>query len=157
MKRTFFATAIVAVFTGILFAQSPNQRKNEVPNEDISRVLMDLQRQEDDAEIKKDTVALKRILSDDFSMTIPAGTKVTKADYIKAMEQVSEPDMTFKGYVYDDFRAKRFGDAAIANYTVTFTYQDKAGKEEKRRFRNTVFWAMQNGSWRTATWCSTPF
>lgn len=156
MKSLLLSTVIAALLAGPAFTQSADQKKKGAGNADLTQLLMTLTRQEDEAEMKRDTATVGRLLADDFVITTPSGTKVTKAEYLKAVQQPQDPDHAVKGYAYEDFEVHRHGDTAVANYVLTMPRQDRTGKETAERLRPTMVLVRKNGSWRVVTFCVTP-
>jgi ketosteroid isomerase-like protein len=156
MKSLLLSTVIAVVLACPVVAQTADQKRKGADDADLTEVLMALTRQEDEAEIKRDTATVRRLLADDFVVTDPSGAKITKAEYLKNVEQPPEAYQGVKGYTYEDFKVYRHGDTAVANYVLTMTRQDKTGKETAERMRPTVVWVKKNGSWQVVTFCITP-
>lgn len=146
-KKVLF-TAVSLALLGLCVSVASAQKPADISKtKDLERTLMELQRQEDQAEIKKDFAALDRLLTDDFIIFI--GKVITKAEIIaelKADKEVSPaPDVK-----YDDPRVRDFGNTAVIDYAVTFTYHNATGKEIINRFRIMVVWVKQKGQWKQA-------
>lgn len=155
MKCLFLAAIIAVALAVPNIAQSTDKKKGG-SDTDLTQTLMALTRQEDEAEMKRDTATVSLMLADDFVVTRPDGARVTKADYVKVLAQMPESEMTVKGYNYEDFKVHRYGDTAVANYVLTMIRRGKDGKDESERLRPTVVWVKQNGTWRVVTFCATP-
>ena len=125
-----------AMFVAVLW--QPNR------TEDTSTVLMDLQRQEEDAEMKKDMVTLDRLFADDFFTVEPDGKVVGKAAYLARIR--NDASITNASVDYADVVVHRYGETAVVNYRVRFGYTARANE-----FRVTVVWVRKANTWRTVT------
>ena len=108
--------------------------------DDVAQVLMDLQRQEEEAEMAKDLAAMDRIFADDAIVTREDGTVLGKTQFLEATGAV--PAGAYTSFEYADVVAHRYGDAAVVSYRATF--------DRISEYRVTVVWILQQGAWRTA-------
>jgi ketosteroid isomerase-like protein len=114
----------------------------------LAQVVMDLQRQEDDAEAHGDAAALGRVLADDFFAVTPTGDVEHKAEYIARITRLDpRPAAIFQ---YSAITVRAYGDTALATYRVDFKYPNVTAA-----FRITVVWVKQGETWRTVTWAPT--
>lgn len=114
----------------------------------LEQELMQLQHTVDEAETKKDLVALDRLLSDNYIFTAPNGAisdKKQLIDDIKNAEPGAEQTIN-----YDEAKVYAYGNTAVVSYLLIVKGQDKAGKEYTNRYRNTVIWVKQQKQWRMA-------
>ena len=130
-----------AMFVAVLW--QPNR------TEDVGQLLMDLQRQEDEAEMKKDMVTLDRIFADDFFTVEPDGKVVGKAAYLARIR--NDASITNASVAYEDVVVHRYGETAVVNYRVRFSYTARANE-----FRVTVVWVRKANTWRTVTFHWSP-
>jgi ketosteroid isomerase-like protein len=117
--------------------------------EDSGNMLMDLQRQEDEAEMKKDMATLDRMFADDFFVVEPDGRVVNKTAYLARIK--NDGSIANASIDYEDVVVHRYGETAIVNYRVKFGYAARADA-----FRVTVVWVRQANRWQTATFHWSP-
>src|SRR5262245_28797208 len=143
MSRIALAIGLVVILTSSALAQTAPRPAS--PNGDLEQTWMELQRQEDNAEMNQDTATLDRILADNFFTVEGNGTVVNRANYIARFRSTAatNPDAT---YDYSDVTVNNYGDAAVVNYRVRFRYPAAVGQ-----FRVTVVWVKQGDAWKTAT------
>jgi ketosteroid isomerase-like protein len=114
----------------------------------LQEELMKLQRAQDDAEEKKDVVALDRILSENFIFTSPSGSLTNKKKFLEEVKADSSETET--SISYDEIRTFDYGRTAVVNYLLMVKGREKDGKDFTNRYRNTVVWAKERGRWRMA-------
>ena len=143
MKLMIVLTLLMAPTSSYAQGQSKVSKSSGLAQE-----LMQLQRAEDDAENKKDVVALERLLSDDFIFTAPTGAITDKKQLIEEIKTgEAEAGQTIS---YDEVKAHDYGKSAVVNYLLLVKGVGKEGKEYVNRYRNTVVWIKQQGRWRMA-------
>jgi len=144
MKHLLLLITIV-ITTSFAFGQTTNTATQN--NKELERVLMQLQREQDEAEIKRDMAKLERIFTDDQFATYPMGNIQTKTQYINSLKERT-PSKTDQ-IKYDDVRVNTYGNTAIVNYVVTFSNSSEKDTPP-RKYRNTVVWVKQGNDWKTA-------
>ena len=148
MKRAFllmFALIFFAAFEAD--AQSKTDQK-------LTQEFMRLQRLQDEAEAKKDFAALDRFFNDDFVFIAANGKIYDKKTFLDELKADTEP-LPDEMLEYEDFMARGYGKTAIVNYILVVKGKDKDGKDYANRYRMSVIWVKQNGSWRIANFHST--
>jgi ketosteroid isomerase-like protein len=112
----------------------------------LEQELMRLQNAVDEAETKKDFVALDRLLTDSYIFTAPNGAISDKKQLIEDIKNAPpEVGQTIK---YDDIKVYDYGNTAVINCLLTVKGQDKDGKDYTNRYRNTITWIKQQDRWR---------
>jgi ketosteroid isomerase-like protein len=91
-----------------------------------------------------DTVALDRILADDFTFTDPHGAPATKAFWLN---EISEERLVFDSIDLHDLDIKVIGDTALANGQLTMHARSKHGGYNGR-YHYTDVYVKQDGRWR---------
>ena len=143
MKRILVITILIVAVSLYVQGQSKDRR-----DKDLQQELMRLQREQFEAEDKRDIAALDRILSDDFFFTAPNGAVSNKKKFIEDVKSNNEPE-TGETINYDDITTHDYGKTAVVSYLLIVNGHDKDGKDNTSRYRNTVVWVKQ-GSWRMA-------
>src|SRR3954471_17956560 len=88
---------------------------------------------------KGNVTRFEEILADDFMMSIPDGSLLDKAEFLKRTAQ----PVTISGVVTEDVRIRLLGDFAIIHARFNSRWAD--GKP--RRGRYTDNWARRDGTW----------
>ena len=96
------------------------------------------------AQINADTVALKRIYSDDFIGVGPSGTVRTKPQVIS---DFTSGALKFQSITTDEVQVRVYENTAVETGLSTMVGQDK-GKAVPRDTRFTRVWVKQQGRWR---------
>jgi hypothetical protein len=143
MKRMTIQTRGLAAAMFIAVLWQPSR------TEDVGHVLMDLQQQEDEAEMKKDMVTLDRIFADDFFTVEADGKVVGKAAYLARIK--NDSSITNASIAYEDVVVRRYGETAVVNYRVRFGYTGRTNE-----FRVTAVWVRHANTWRTVTFHWSP-
>jgi ketosteroid isomerase-like protein len=89
------------------------------------------------------TVALDRILADDFTFTDPHGAPATKEFWLK---EISEGRLAFDSIDLHNLDVKVIGDTALANGQLTMHARSKQGGYNGR-YHYTDVYVKQNGHW----------
>lgn len=112
------------------------------------------QRAQYEAEAKKDVAALDRFFDDDFIFVAANGAVY---DRKKFLDEIKGDDSPPSGntVAYEDFRARAYGKTAIVNYAPVVSGKDKDGKDFANRYRMSVVWIKQKGSWRITSFHAT--
>ena len=143
MKRILVVPVVIVAAWCNAEAQSKVGTKKTIEQE-----LMQLQRAADEAEDKKDVVALDRLLTDDYIFTAPSGAITDKKQLIAGVQNdVADAGQTIS---YEDVRTHDYGKAAVVNYLLLVKGRGQDGKDYLNRYRNTVVWVKQQGHWRMA-------
>ncbi len=138
----------------LCLSENTAQGKIEVPQDRgsdnrLEQELMRMQRVVNDAETKKDFVALDRLLTDGYIFTAPGGAI---SDKKKLYEEIKNDDSDYTGQTidFDEIKVYDYGKTAVVNYLMTVKGKDKDGKNYANRFRNTITWVKQQKRWRMA-------
>lgn len=145
MKRVVVVIVFLTV-ANVIAAQSTNQS--------LSQEFIRLQRAEDEAEAKKDLVALDRILNDDFIFIAANGSISDKKKFLDEIKRDESSDSS-ESLSYEDFKVRVHGNTAIVNYVLLVSGKDKNGKDYANRFRISVMWVKQQRDWRMSNFHST--
>lgn len=120
----------------------------------LEQEFIELHRAEEEAEAKRDAAALERLFADDFVFIAANGAFYDKKkfiDEIKADTGTSAPQKL----EYENFRVRTYGKTAMVNYVLVVSGKDKDGKDTVSRFRMSVLWLKQKGTWRITNFHST--
>ena len=88
---------------------------------------------------KGDVKRFEEILADDFMSSIPDGSLLDKAEFLKLTAQ----PVTFNGLVAEDVRIRLLGDFAI----IHGRFDSRSADGKPRRGRYTDNWARRDGTW----------
>ena len=102
------------------------------------------------AELDGDTASLKGILADDFVGVGPRGFTLTREQWIARHESGA---LKYGSFALDEAEVRTYGNAAIVvcRQTATGVYEDANGRYDiDERFRATLVFVRQHGSWRLA-------
>ena len=148
MKQTiFFAIAFVIAATTVA---GQSQNKN------VEQEFMRLHRAEEEAEDKKDFVALDRLLNDDFIFVAANGSISDKKKFLDEIKADDEPSSApQQKLTYEDFKVRVYGKTAIVNFVLLVSGKDKDGKDYANRFRMSVVWVKPNKDWRISNFHAT--
>ncbi len=117
-------------------------------NNSLKQELMQLQRAADEAESKKDSAALDRLLADNYIFTAPTGAISDKKQLIEDIKN-GEPEVG-QTIGYDEVKVYDYGNAAVVNCLMIVEGKGKDGKNYTNRYRNTITWIKQQDRWRMA-------
>jgi len=104
MKTRIFVVVLVFAVTGM--AQTPAQTKSG----SVEQELIKLESDWNEAMVKRDVAFLDRILADNWMSGQSDGTYMTKAQFIA---NVKSGDVLVSSAVFDDFKVRVYGDAAV--------------------------------------------
>jgi beta-lactamase regulating signal transducer with metallopeptidase domain len=113
----------------------------EEPNE--ATIVIALVRETFDAQIRRDTAFLERVLAEDFQGIGPNGEVFNKEQTIAVMRRL---DRQFKKFEVDDFRLKGKEPSIVTNFLFT-AYYDENGKETTAQFYTTLNFLKRQGGW----------
>ena len=148
MKRNLPLIIALFFFAAIgVNAQSKSDNK-------LAQELLRLQRLQFEAEDKKDFAALDRFFNDDFVFIAANGKIIDKKTFLDELKADIEP-ASQQTLDYEDFTARGYGKTSIVNYVLVVKGKNKDGKDYTDRYRMSVIWVKQNGSWRIANFHST--
>ncbi|HYE72518.1 MAG TPA: nuclear transport factor 2 family protein [Blastocatellia bacterium] len=151
------------MFISLASAQSPNgkslpskpsSRSQSKPTEEsrIAEELKQLEREWDDAIVRKDMAALDRIIADDFMLIDDAGRITHKKELL---ERIKSPDLVIKPFETEDVVVRIYGDTAIL--TGHFTQQcEYKGQSFTVRSRYTDVYVRRQGKWKAVSAHSSP-
>jgi ketosteroid isomerase-like protein len=115
-----------------------------IGQKNIDQRIRQLDSERIQAQINADTVALKRIYSDDFIGVGPSGTVRTKPQVIS---DFTSGELKFQSITTDEVQVRVYGNTAVETGKSTMIGQDK-DKVVPRDNRFTRVWVKLNGSWQ---------
>jgi ketosteroid isomerase-like protein len=106
--------------------------------------LLQIEREWQDALVKRDVATIERIEADDYMFTDPEGGVQDKATDIA---QIKTGQLVFDSFKNDDMKVRVYGDAAVvtARSIVKGKFQDEDISGE---YRSTDVFVKQQGRWR---------
>jgi uncharacterized protein (TIGR02246 family) len=110
------------------------------------QALLQLERDWADANVKKDTAALDRILATEFQGNY-AGSAVNKKQMLSALKSAGSKT---ESEVVSEMKAVVFGDRAVVNGLAT-AKSSTAGKDTSGQFRFTETFVKRDGRWQCVT------
>src|SRR5436853_2201772 len=151
MKQTLVAALIALALASVTFGQTKSQTSNRPsPSGTLGRAtgsaLKKLEHDWFDAIARQDTLALSRLMTDDYSATNHEGLTSTKAD---AIEQVKSGTLKIEVSSTDAQKMRVMGTTAI------ITGQAKVN--DQREVSYISVWVNRLGRWRITAWQSTAF
>ena len=149
MKRLILIIAVTVFASSVTFGQAKGKRPARGATAAVERDLRRLEREWFDAIVKRDTLALRRILADDFIATSQDGTSGTKQDIIDSF-RVTTPSIDRIGS--EDFRVRVYGNTAVVTGISSYMRRDQVlGK-----LRHTEVWVRRApGRWQAVSWHAT--
>lgn len=99
------------------------------------------------AELRGDTVALGRILADDFVAVGPRGFMLSKEQWLSRHDS---GNLTYEAFEWDEVTVRIHGDAAvmIGRQTASAVYEDGEVRHEiQDQFRSTLVFVEGQGRW----------
>ncbi len=114
---------------------------------DPGQELLALEREWNDAIMKRDTMRLDRILAGDYVLTTPEGLIVTKGELLEFFRSPEQEAVEVKGVGHDRTSVRVYGDTAVV--ISRFTMKVRAGgRPMETPFQHTDVFVKQRGSWR---------
>ena len=141
MKRMAIAVSMTLFVFGIAVRAQTQARPK---SESVEQELIRLERESNDAWLRRDVEAYARLLADDYIETGPDGDMATKAEELAL---VKSTETTITSAAADDFRVRVYGDAAVVTFRLTFK-KPVDGKETTGRERFTNTWIRRDGRWQ---------
>ncbi|MEP7039262.1 MAG: nuclear transport factor 2 family protein [Acidobacteriota bacterium] len=149
MKQIIILTTVFLI-AAVLSVAAQSKNKN------TEQEFLRLHRAEEEAESKRDIVALDRLLNDDFIFVAANGRVSDKKKFLDEIKGDSEPSSAPQPNLsYEDFKARVYGKTAIVNYVLLVSGKDEAGKDYANRYRMSVVWVKQKGHWRISNFHAT--
>lgn len=149
MKKCIVAVLITLALPSLVFGQTKSQTPSRpsssgTPGRAIESALKKLDRDWFDAMARQDTLALGRLMADDYFATSHEGLTRTKADTI---EQVKSGTLKIESLGADAQKVRVMGTTAIIT--------GEAKVNGQREVNYISVWVNRLGRWRIATWQST--
>jgi hypothetical protein len=138
MKKILFAILIVLAFIQIANAQSPK--------DDILNLVVSL----DNSIVKKDSIKIKSLLSDDFIGTIPTGESFPKAQYIRFHCRPNVGLLSINMIDKDRTSVRLYGNSAIVNRRVNVSKKAPDGSVRNFDVQRIEVCIQQHGNWYIA-------
>ncbi len=144
MKRALLALSLLPL-TNALFAQTKPSK------ESVEQTLLQMEHDWSDADVKKDPVALNRILAEDWIGIDFQGTTMTKADVMKDLKSdLTATDST----ELREMRVRVFGNTALISGRDIEKSQYK-GRDSSGVYVWTDVFVQRNGRWQAVSSQST--
>lgn len=143
--RPFLAfAALVPAFLALSALGSQKPPAKVKPNGGVEQELIRLDQVWNEAEVRGDTAALERLLSDDFVSVGLRGTIQARAE---VLEDFRSGDAKLTSLVADDYRVRIYGETAVMTHRATLkgTYK---GQDISNTYRTTHVWVKQHGRWQ---------
>ena len=141
MKRIAIAVCVVVLVLAVTgIAQTPVQLKSG----SVEQEIIKLENGWNDATVKSDVSFLGQILAEDYTLTQPDGTIVTKAQLLAGLKS-GEQVMTF--VEASDIKVRVYGDAAVGMGLNTEKGQNK-GMDVSGQYQWTDTWVKIAGRWQ---------
>ena len=153
MRRLCAAIMLLVASAPASFVQSQVGDKNAADAQQISveQQLKQVEREWNDAVVRRDVAALERILSDDFMLITAASTVSTKAQLI---DTIKSPDLVIEPFDTQDVSVRVYGDTAVV--TGRFTQKGSyKGKAFSNQFRYTDVYVKRALGWQAVSAQST--
>ena len=107
------------------------------------RQLTKLEREWNDAEVKKDFALIDRVLADDYTDTQPEGGIVTKAQTLASLKSGED---VITSCALSNMKVRVYGDAAVVLYL--YDVKEKfQGKDVSGSYQITDTWVKRQGAW----------
>lgn len=142
MKLMIMWIIIISAASSYADGQSKDTR-----NKKIEQEFLRLHQSEDEAEAKKDIVALDRLFGDDFIFVAANGDVFDKKKFLEDIKNDTEPAAQ-QTISYDNFKARLYGKTAVVNYLLVVKGRSNEGKDYTNRYRTSVIWVKREGNWR---------
>jgi ketosteroid isomerase-like protein len=143
MQRILAVVVPVAVATSLALGQTAEkQEKTKGRKARVEQVLMQMERDGNEATAKKDGATLGKFLADDWVYQGPGGTQ-TKAETLAALES---EDQKFDSITLGEMKVRVFGNTAV----VTGSEDEKSsyqGKETSEHYLWTDVFVKRQGHW----------
>ena len=143
MKQVWLAFLLLA--TNALFAQTKVSK--------ISEILIQMERDWSQADVKKDAAALNRILAEDWTGIDFQGVVMTKPDVLKEVALHSDATATESTEMVE-MKIRIFGNTALVSGTEIETSHYK-GKDSSGKYIWTDVFVLRNGRWQAVSSQST--
>ncbi len=138
MKKAFFAITVLFIAAQTTNAQSA---KDEVMNLVVSL---------DNSIVKKDSVKIKSLLSEDFIGTIPTGESFSKDLYIRFHCRPNVGLMSINGIDKDKTSIRLYGNSAVVNRRVHVSKKGPDGSLRSFDVQRIEVCIQQKGRWYIA-------
>jgi ketosteroid isomerase-like protein len=153
MKRILAVIVFFAAATSLALGQAVDkQEKTKGEKAGVERILLQMERDGNEATVKKDVATLSELLADDRIGQSPDGLQ-TKA---QAMTDLKSPDQKFDFIkLGDDMKVRVFGDTAV----VTGSLEEKSsykGKDTSGHLLWIDVFVKRQGRWQDVASQATP-
>ena len=138
MKKAIFAITVLFIITQISKAQSA---KDEVLNLVVSL---------DNSIVKKDSLKIKSLLSEDFIGTIPTGESFSKVIYIRFHCRPNVGLISINGIDKDKTSVRLYGNSAVVNRRIHVSKKAPDGSLRSFDVQRIEVCIQQKGRWYIA-------
>ena len=142
MKRNLIILVLAVAVSPLALSQTANKKNN--PNRQAEQEVLKVNKEYNDAIVRRDAAAFDRLLADDFTFTTPDGQVTGKAEEIAFAKS---GDLKFESAQNDEVKVRVYGDAAVVTgrYAAKWSYKGQAFSETGR-FTST--YVKRNGRWQ---------
>ena len=146
----------IVVFALLSIATSPlvlSQKAGKKASDTVVREsIVGLNREWNEALVRRDIASLDRLLNDDFVFTSSTGRIQNKAQYIKSIQS---SDRTFESFDSVDLEVRIYGPATVVTgrAVAKIRYQNE---ERVNQYRYTDVWIKRQKRWRAVARQATP-
>jgi uncharacterized protein (TIGR02246 family) len=137
MKRIAFTVSVAVLVIGLVILARTQTAS-------VEQELIKMETQWGEAWTKHDATSVDKLLADDFMVTMPDGSVLTKAQILEVIRSYKEEVTSL---VTDEWKVRVYGDAAVVTARNTYKMQS-AGKEDTFHERFTDTWIKREGQWR---------
>ncbi len=148
MKVLSVAVCTVAIGAAWVSTAS-GSRPQEVESD--QEVLVELERQWNEALYRKDLEVIERILADEFMATYQDGSRGDKA---KELALTAEFDQAVESAIQDEFTVRVYRDTAVVSFTLNLV-GFRQGQRTELTLRYTDVWIIRDGRWQCVSSHST--
>ncbi len=148
MKVLSVAVCTVAIGAAWVSTAS-GSRPQEVESD--QEVLVELERQWNEALYRKDLEVIERILADEFKATYQDGSRGDKA---KELALTAEFDQAVESAIQDEFTVRVYRDTAVVSFTLNLV-GFRHGQRTELTLRYTDVWIIRDGRWQCVSSHST--
>jgi ketosteroid isomerase-like protein len=145
MKRILAVAVLVTVATSLALGQMADKQEKTKSGAGIEQALIQMERDWTEAALKKDTVALDKILADDWVAQGPTGVS-TKAE---TLADLKSGNYKLESQTLADMKVRVFGDTAV----VTGSDDEKSsykGHDTSGHYTWTDVYVKRQGRWQAA-------
>lgn len=134
-------------------AQTGARRPRPAAGGGVAAQLKKLEEEWANALIKRDAVALARLLADDYFIIEPGGSTGDKA---ASLRSIKEGSLAIEAIKFEDLKVRAYGSYAIVTGGEVVTMRNSNNQEVKSGYRFTDVFALRRGRWQALSSQLTP-